>query len=148
MWSPRGLSNVSHYILLYSGTGGYVGANARLPWNQFTGGNWVLTQVTESDFVLMHYFATTDLVAPVIGVVGQAVYTSAALARTGADHEMVTLQGLLALLSTEKRPLGSVIYQTANGYGNVPKGRVVQTDLGDNYVDWRTTPIFTGVIQK
>lgn len=134
------------FPLLYSGTGGYIGANGRLPWNEFTGGNWQLTQVTNADFVLMHYFGSTDLREAAFGVVGQAVYTSQALARQGANREINNLKNLLALLSTEKRPLGTVIYQTANIYANTPKARVVVTDTGENYVNWTATPVFTGVI--
>jgi hypothetical protein len=134
------------YPLLYSGTAGYVGANGRLPWNQFSAGTWNLTQVANNDFVLMHYFATTDLVEPIIGVVGQNTYTSLALARTGATTEINTILGLAPLLSTEKRALGTVIYQSANLYTNVPKAKVVVTDTGANYIDWRATTFNSGLI--
>ena len=134
------------YPILYSGTAGYVGANGRLPWNQFSAGTWNLTQVANNDFVLMHYFATTDLVEPIIGVVGQNTYTSLALARTGATTEINTILGLASLLSTEKRALGTVIYQSANLYTNVPKAKVVVTDTGANYIDWRATTFNSGLI--
>jgi hypothetical protein len=134
------------YPLLYSGTAGYVGANGRLPWNQFSAGTWSLTQVANNDFVLMHYFATTDLVEPIIGVVGQNTYTSLALARAGATTEINTILGLASLLSTEKRALGTVIYQSANLYTNVPKAKVVVTDTGANYIDWRATTFNSGLI--
>lgn len=135
------------YPIIYSGTAGYVGANGRLPWNQLVGANWQLTQVTELDFVLCHYFGTTDSVLPTMGIVGQAVYTSAALARVGANYEINRLRNLLNLFSTEKRAIATVIFQTGAGYANVPKAKVVVTDLGDNYIDWLATPIFTGVVK-
>jgi hypothetical protein len=136
------------FPLIYSGSDGYVGANGRIAWNQLLAGVWSLQQVTEGNFALVHFFGSTDAALPDFGVCGQAIYTSAALARTGADHEIITLRNLLGLLSTEKRALGSVIFQTATGYLNTPKAKVVVTDLGDNYVDWRPTPIFTGVVQR
>jgi len=143
IWRQKTADN---FPLIYSGTGGYVGANGRLPWNQFIAGAWQLTEVTQLDFVLGHYFASTDLRLPIFGIVGQAVYTTATLARAGANVELNNIQNLNSLLSTEKRALGSVIFQTSAAYGNVPKARVVVTDTGRNYVDWRATSIYTGVI--
>lgn len=134
------------YPLLYSGTAGYVGASGRLPWNQLSGGNWSLAEVGNNNFVLMHYFATTDLVEPIIGVVGQNTYTSIALARAGATTEINTILGLASLLSTEKRALGTVIYQSASVYTNAPKAKVVVTDTGANYIDWRATTFTSGLI--
>jgi len=134
------------FPIIYSGTAGYVGANGRLPWNEFTGGAWQLSQVTNGDFVLGHIIASTDLRLPIFGIQGQAVYTTAALARAGANRELNNIKNLNALLSTERRALGSVIFQTAAAYLNVPKAKVVVTDTQENYVDWRTTPVFTGVV--
>jgi hypothetical protein len=134
------------FPMIYSGTAGYVGGSGRLPWNQFTGGAWQLTEVTNSNFVLVHYFATTDLRFPIIGIQGQADYATVALARAGANRELNTIKNVASLLSTEKRALGSVIYQSAAAYTNAPKAKVVLTDTSENYVNWTTTPVFTGVI--
>lgn len=133
------------FPVIYSGTAGYVGANGRLPWNQLNAGTWQLTEVTNNDFVLLHIFASTDILEPIFGIQGQAVYTSAALARAGALVEINNLANVLALLSTEKRAIGTIIYQTGTAYGNVPKGKVVVTDTGANYVDWRSTAFFAGI---
>lgn len=133
------------YPLIYSGTAGYVGANGRLPYNQLSGGNWLLTEISSPDFVLVHYFATTDINEPVIGVQGQAIYLTAAAARAGALTEINTILGLSALLSTEKRAIASVIFQSGTAYANVPKAKVVVTDTGANYVDWRATAFFAGI---
>jgi hypothetical protein len=110
-----------------------------------SGPNWVLSEVSNNDFVLVHYFATTDVNEPVIGVQGQAIYTSAALARAGALTEINRIVGLSALLSTEKRAIATVIFQTATAYANVPKAKVVVTDTGANFVDWRSTAFFAGI---
>jgi hypothetical protein len=134
------------YPLIYSGTAGYVGANGRLPYNQLSGGNWLLTEISSPDFVLVHYFATTDINEPVIGVQGQAIYLTAAAARAGALTEINTILGLSALLSTEKRAIASVIFQSGTAYANVPKAKVVVTDTGANYVDWRATAFFAGIV--
>lgn len=133
------------YPVIYSGTAGYAGV--RLPYNQLIGANWQLTEVTNLNFVLMHYFATTDIINPIIGVVGQAIYLSQATARAGANQEISNILELSKLLSTEKRALGTVIYQTSGAYANVPKGRIRTTDIGENYVNWLETSIFTGVIK-
>jgi len=134
------------FPIIYSGTAGYVGANGRLPYNQLSAGNWLLTEVANADFVLLHVFATTDLVEPIIGVQGQATYTTLADAREGARTEINAILALGALLSTERRALGTVIYQSQTAAANAPKAKVVVTDTGDNYVDWRSTPFFAGIV--
>ena len=108
----------------------------RLAWNEFTGGAWQQTQVTEGDLMLMHYFATNDPIQPVIGVQGQAVYTDVPAARAGAGTEISALS-LGGLPFVEFTALGTVIFQTSNSYSNTVKARVRTTDLGDDYVDFR-----------
>lgn len=133
------------FPVVYSGTAGYVGANGRLPFNAVSGPNWVLSEVTSGNFVLVHYFATTDISEPVIGVQGQVQYNNASAARAGALTEINTILGLSALLSTEKRAIATVIFQTATGYSNAPKAKVVVTDTGANFIDWRATAFFAGI---
>ncbi len=48
------------FPVIYSGTAGYTGASSRLPYNQFTGGSWQLTEVANNAFVLVHFFGTND----------------------------------------------------------------------------------------
>jgi hypothetical protein len=136
------------FPVIYSGTAGYTGANGRLPYNRFNAGTWSLTEIADSDFVMVHYFATTDLVEPVIGIMGQAVYTTASLARAGAQSELNAILSLAELLSTEKHPLATVIFQSATAYSNTPKAKVVQADTttGSNWMDWRSTPFFDGTV--
>jgi len=135
VWRRRTANN---FPMIYSGDGsGYVGANGRVPFNEFSGGNWVLTEVsTNNDFILMHYFATTDPDQPVIAVQGEVEYTNINAAREGAATEINAIV-TAGLPGAEFTPIGSVIYQTNGGYANTPNCRVRTTDEGDNYVDFR-----------
>jgi hypothetical protein len=115
-------------------------AGDRLAYNQFTGGQWQLTEITNGNFVLTHIFATSEIDRPIIGILGQNEYSNIVAARTGADteiRELVTNQILLP----EILPIATVIFQTSNLYDNAVKARVRSTSEGDNYVDWRSETI-------
>jgi hypothetical protein len=125
----------------------------RMAYNRLLAGSWSLAEITNGRWALCHVFATnyksaTPGVSPappgptdsVIAIVGIAEYTSVTNARTGANNEINTLQ-VNALPASEWSPLGTVIYQTDNGYANTWKSRIVLTDLGLNYVDWRQKKI-------
>jgi hypothetical protein len=127
------------FPLIYSGTAGYVGASGLIPYNQYTGGAWQLTEVLNTRFVLVHYFATNDKETPVIGIQGINEYTDVSAARIAANTEITTLSGLPF---AEFVPLGSVVFQTANTYANTPKARVRSVNGGD-YVDFRGTQLYT-----
>lgn len=129
------------YPVIYSTVGGiFTGANGRLPYNQYTGGAWTLTQVANSDYVLVHFFATNDKENGVFGIQGIQTYNSAASARIGANAEISSLSGLPF---AEFVPIGSVIFQTATSFGNAIQARVFPTDTGANYVDFRGTQLYT-----
>jgi hypothetical protein len=116
----------------------YGNAGTRADWNEFTGGAWQFTQVGNLNFVLMHYFATSDTESnQIIGIVGQAEYSTQAQARAGALVELKQLV-LAGLPSVEFVAIATVIWQTSNGYANTPKSRIRTTDTGDDYIDWRT----------
>ena len=128
------------YPVIYSGTAGYTGASGRLPFNEFTGGAWQLTEVPSLDFVLVHFFATNDIDNPIVAVQGTASYATSSAARTNANLEISTLSGMPF---AEFVPMGSVIFQTATGYTNATKSRVRSTDTGAEYVDFRGTQLYT-----
>jgi len=128
------------FPVIYSGTAGYTGANGRLPYNQFTGGNWQLTQLGNGKYVLVHVFATNDIQNPILGIQGTTEYGSIADARLNANLEIAGLSGLPL---TEFVALGSVIFQTADAYTNTPKASITSTDTGANYVDFRGTELYT-----
>ena len=131
------------FPVIYSGTAGYTGSNGRLPYNEFTGATWQLTEVGQAEFVLVHYFASNNKEEPIIGIQGQNSYSNSSDARAGADTEMNELSGTGQLLSKELVPLGTVIFQTSTGYSNTPAARIVSTSDGDDYVDFRGNS-FTG----
>jgi hypothetical protein len=130
-WRKKTADN---FPVIYSGTAGYGGT--LLPWNEWTGSTWQLTEVTSGDYVLMHYFATNDVNTPIIGIQGQVEYGSIISARAGAEVELNSLfiSGLPVL---EFVPIATVIYQTANGYSNTPQARVRSVNASQDYVDWR-----------
>lgn len=128
------------YPVIYNGTAGYTGANGRLPYNQFIAGNWQLTEISNSSYVLVHFFGTNDIDNPIVGIHGINEYNSIAAARLGANAEITSLAGLPF---AEFVAIGSVIFESATGYGNIPKARVVSTDLGASYVDFRGTQLYT-----
>ncbi len=122
-----------------------VGATGRLVYNEWTGAVWQLTTVPDNNYVLYHVFGTNsyDAVNAMISIPGQEVYGNLASARAGASTEISNI--LVSLSIEEVIPLGTVIYQTRNLYTNGVKARVRLTDLGENYVDWRTTELIQGV---
>ena len=149
--SPQELSTIAEIPILYrSGASGdwrkiaatqypiTTTGSGRAAWNEDTGATWQLTEVSNNDFVLMHYFATGDVNHPIIGIVGQAEYSTANAARTGADTEIMDLQtGDMATLTPEFVAIATVIFQTGNGYSNPVQSRVRSTDEGADYIDWR-----------
>jgi hypothetical protein len=128
------------YPVIYSDGVIFTGANGRLPYNQYTGGAWTLTQVANSAFVLVHFFATNDKESGVVGIQGIQTYNSISSARIGANEEISSLSGLPF---AEFVPIGSVIFETASSFSNAIKARVLQTDTGANYVDFRGTQLYT-----
>ena len=133
-----------NYPVIWSDGITFTGAAGRLAYNQFTGGSWRLTEAPNTNHVLMHYYATCGYFNRVIGILGQATYTTVANARAGASTEISSLVGTLRLLSKEAVPLATVIYQTANTYTNQPKARIVSS-TGGSYVNWTTTNLPVGV---
>ncbi len=115
-------------------------SSIRLAWNEFTGGSWQLSEVDNNDFVLCHVFATTEKDKPMIAIMGQNEYNTRNAARTGAETEIHSLI-LNDVLFPEIRPIATLIFQTSNGYDNDVKGRVVSTDDGADYIDWRNETI-------
>lgn len=113
-----------------------VGSGTLLHYNEWTGATWQLTQVTSGKFVLTHIFATNSSTTPVIAIVGQNEYASKNAAYTGSTDELATLY-TTGLPMVEFVPLGTIIYQTSSSYTNAPKARIITTEDGGNYIDWR-----------
>jgi len=83
----------------------------------------------------VHILATNDIENPIVAVLGNT-YNTKSNARAGAKVELKEMTGLPFL---EFVKMGSVIFQSANSYTNIPKARTVSTDTGENYVDYRTS---------
>jgi len=99
-----------------------------------------LTEVTDGKFVLYHIFATNNSDLNPIAIMGQTIYLTGAAARIGATTEINSLL-LGALPAKEMKAIATVIFQTKDTYTNDVKAKVVQTDEGDDYVDWRTAKL-------
>ena len=127
--------NTGYSVRTFDGTDA-----TRLAFNEYTGGAWQLTEVTERDFVLCHIFATTEKDIPMIAFMGQAQYTNLRKARAGAEVEILSLI-TDNTLSPEIRAIATIIFETQNAYSNDVKSRVRSTDDGDNYIDWRNETI-------
>ena len=108
----------------------------RLSYNQYTGGAWQETEVTNNNFVLCHLFATNDDTNKVIAVQGENEYGNIAAARTGAEAEL-RLLSYGGLPIAEFTPIATIIYQTSNSYGNAVQARTRSTGDGADYIDWR-----------
>jgi len=122
------------YSVLTDVTAG-VGVTGRLVWNEFTGGAWQLSTITNSDFVLCHVFFTNDTEQPFIAFIGQNDYGNRGAARAGADSEISTI--LTAYPGQELVPLATLIYQSRDTYSNDVAARVISDGDGNDYVDWR-----------
>ena len=114
----------------------FVGGSSRLAWNEFTGGSWQQTEVSNVQFVLSHMFMTNDIDNPIISVQGEATYNSIITARQGATTEINALV-TAGLPFQEFIPISTVIFQTSTGYSNTPQARIRTTDTGEDYIDWR-----------
>jgi hypothetical protein len=113
---------------------------APLPeYNYVSGGSWTKAEITSSNFVLVHLFATNDPSQPVISIMGQAQYTTTNLARAGATTELYGLaMGVLASLTPEFIPIATLILEGRTSFTNAVNARFIQPETGVDYVDWRT----------
>jgi len=122
----------SGFSVLTTGTG-------RLAYNPSGSG---LVEVTNNNFVNCHVFATAgiDVDGTIAAITGQLEYNNVVSAREGANTEINSLI-LNGLPVQEFKFIGTVIFQTSNGYANAVKARTRTTDLGDEYVDFRRSNI-------
>jgi hypothetical protein len=135
LWRKKTADN---FPVIYSGSAGYTGANGRLPYNQYNGTTWQLTEIDSNKFVLVHLFATNDIENKIVGIQGIAQYNDIPAARNAASEEITSLSDLPF---AEFVPIGTVIYQT-NTYTNAIDARIRAVD-GADYVDFRGTQLYT-----
>jgi len=120
-----------------------VGGGGRLAYNSYSAPNWSQTEIDDKKFVLCHIFATNDIDEPIIAVQGQGEYNKKKDAREGAETELLSME-LIGLPAQEHTPLYTLIYECKDDYDNTPKARIITTDLGDDYIDWRVTKVGSG----
>jgi hypothetical protein len=123
-----------------SGFSVFVTGTGRLAYNQLSGGTWSIQEVPNNNFVLCHVFSINDYdnSRKLVAFLGQEVYTTLTSARVGAEEEISSLR-TGALISPEMVKLYTFIFQTANPYANSVKARIRTTDVGGDYIDWRST---------
>ncbi len=93
----------------------------RAAFNEFTGGSWQLSEVTNTDYVAMWLFATNDINEPIIAIMGQDEYTNLNNADQNATYESLTFGNLPI---PEMKIIYRLISQSANTYGNAVKSRL------------------------
>lgn len=119
------------YMVRTTGTG-------RAAYNQFTGGAWQLTEVVDTQFLLMHLFSVPGLTTRWMLVMGTTDYANVNAAIAGASTEILTITGIPV---PEFKAIASFVIQTDNTYANTPKSRVRALATGVDFIDWRHAQI-------
>jgi len=135
-------TTADNYPLLLPGDSpSYTGLN--LPaYNSLNAGLWTLGEVANNKFFLVHVIATNNINEPIIVILGNTYQTKTAV-RAGAQTELANITGLPF---AEFVPLGTVIYEAALSYANSANARIVSTEEGGSYIDWRSSNSLTAVI--
>jgi len=131
------------YPLLYGGSvSSYQGLDLRVPYNEFDEMSqaWALVEADNNNFVLVHYFATNDVETPIVAIQGTQQYNNIPDAKNGAASEINLLSGLPFL---EFVSIGTVVYETSNGFTRPSLAEYVEIQPGVDYVDFRGTQPYT-----
>lgn len=110
----------------------------RAYFNLNTAGSYSLSEVANNNFCLYHVVATNDVNNPYLIVMGIDQYPTKSAAREAAITEISRFSGLPFV---EFVFIATIIYETKDSYTNTGKSRIVSTDTGANYVDWRFVTI-------
>lgn len=108
--------------------------NTRAYYNLNTAGSYSLAEIPDTQCCLYHVVATNDVNNPYLILMGLNTYQNANKAREGAITEISQYSGLPFV---EFVFIATVIYESNNLYTNTGKSRIISTDTGANYVDWR-----------
>jgi len=130
------IDETASFGVLTTGTG-------RAAYNELTGGNWQQTEVTNNNFVLAHVFTYNDSTRKFGVVQGENEYANISAARDGAEVEIASIT-LAGAPVAEIKFIGTIIYQTSDGYANAVKSRIRTTNTGDDYIDLRDFGITRG----
>jgi len=115
----------------------FSGGNGLLAYNEFTGGAWQQTEVSNGRFVLAHCYLINGDTKKMVFIQGENTYLNQVSAREGAEIEIDNIK-LDGLPSPEMIAIGTIIYQVSTSYTNSIKARIRTTDTGNDYVDFRT----------
>ena len=100
-----------------------IAGTQRAKFNEFTGTTWQLTDAPSNNKVLVTYlFATTSIIEPVIGILGQAQYQNLAEAQIQAGWGSINFG---ELPSPEMKLLYTLYYETSTNYDNSIKSRII-----------------------
>jgi hypothetical protein len=119
------------YPFLNTGTG-------RVAWNEFTGGAWQLTEVSNGYYTLAHIYAIPGLNqndGRLIAIPGENQYQRKSDAQDAALYEALQLD-MGGLPGPEFLLVGTLIIETRDNYGT-QKARFSPTLDGKTYIDWR-----------
>lgn len=125
------------FPMIYTGTAGYSGTN--LPYNEFNGTSWVLTEAGDNEFVMVHFFATNDKDNPIVGIQGISSYNNGPEAKDAASSEIAQLSGIPFV---EFVAIGTVLFETSASYDNTVNAKVEPINSA-NYIDFRGTQLYT-----
>ena len=112
----------------------FTGGSGLPAYNHYSAGNWSLSEVSNSDFFLLHVLATNNIDAPIICICGSNTYQNLNSARTAASLELI---GLSNFPFAETLALGSIVFQARTTYANTVKARIRSMNDGSSYVDFR-----------
>jgi hypothetical protein len=113
----------------------------RAAYNQYTGGAWQLTEIADTEFLLMHLFAIPGLTTRWMIVMGQAQYADINSAIAGASTEIL---GITGIPLPEFKSIATFVIQTNDTYANSVKSRVRALATGVDFIDWRHAQIGGG----
>lgn len=120
----------SPYIVRTTGTG-------RAAYNQYTGGAWQLTEVTNGNLVYAHLYAVPGITKKWMVVMGSNQYNTVNAAREAALTDVLSITGIAL---PEFLLVASILVQTNNSYTNAVKSRIRYITATELYIDWRIQP--------
>jgi hypothetical protein len=111
----------------------------RLAYNFLNAGNWTVAEVSNSNYVLCHVFCIheNDITKRPIAFMGQAQYSTVALARAGAQTEIAALV-TTGIIPQEIKSIATFVFQTQGSYTNSVNARIREISTGVNFIDWRS----------
>ena len=121
------INETSSAMVRTTGTG-------RAAYNQWTGAEWKLTEVSNNNYTLAHLYSFPGINKKWFIMMGQAIYTKTADARAAASVELLNISGLPL---AEFKAIASFVIQTSDSYTNIFKSRVISIAVGETFVDWR-----------